>query len=160
MVSCTVVSNTVQAQERNPHLGFGLDLMVGPPNNDAIGSGLGIGFRARASFPLSYDVSLAVDAGFGGALLEGWEEAALTLNPQASVIVTLPRSPWAPYFLAGIGGFIPLREQVNGGPTVHGGIGWARLLTDASLYLEIDPSLVIGPKRSGFILPLRAGIIF
>ncbi len=149
-----------RAQERNPHMGFGLDVTMAPPDNPTIGSAVGLGFRGRVSYPVSYDVSLAVGAGINGGFQQGWSDAAVTLNPQASVIVTIPDEPWAPYFLAGFGGYVPLRSIAQGGPSLHGGVGWARLLTDASIYLELNPQLVIGETSSSVVLPVRAGVIF
>jgi hypothetical protein len=148
------------AQNRSPHVGFGLDLTMGPPDNPATGSAVGLGFRGRVSYPVSYDVSLAAGAGISGGFHKGWEDAPITLTPQASVIVTVPNEPWAPYFLAGFGGYVPLRSIARGGPSVHGGIGWARLLTDASIYVEVNPQLVISETASRIVLPLRAGVIF
>lgn len=160
LVSFSLVPNALHAQARNPHIGLGLDVILGPPDNRATDSGFGLGFRARASFPISYDVSLAGSAGILGSFFRGRDDAAVTLNPQIGVIVTIPRTPWAPYFLAGFGGYIPLSDEVGGGPAIHAGVGWARLLTDASIYLEVNPSLIIGATATSFILPLRAGVIF
>lgn len=154
------VPTSARSQERTPHLGIGIDATLGPPGNRVIGSAFGMGFRARVSYPVSYDVSLAAGMGVNGSFLRGWDETEVTLAPQASVIVTLPNEPWAPYVLAGVGGYIPTRSIAEGGPSIHGGIGWARLLTDASIYLEINPQLVIGETTSRVVLPLRAGVIF
>lgn len=159
----TVLAGPLSAQDRSARLGVGMDLFLGPPDNEATTDGMGIGFRSRVSVPLTYEVSLGVGAGVSGSLYRGRDEAAFTFNPQASLIVTFPQRDdrtWWPYVLAGGGGFIPLRGEAPGGPSIHGGIGWTRLLEDTSVYVEFNPSLVIASASSAGLFAVRGGVIF
>lgn len=159
----SLLAGSARAQERATRYGVGVDLLLGPPENDATTDGFGIGVRTRASIPLTYEVSLGLGAGVSGSLYRGRREASYTFNPQASLIVTFPREEqgdWWPYVLAGGGGFVSLRGEAPGGPSIHGGIGWTRLLQDASIYVEFDPSLVIMKEDSAGLFSLRGGVIF
>ncbi len=146
----------------NPRFGAGFDALLSVASGDVLDSGFGLGVRGRASFPINADFSLAVGAGFAGFLLGGRDDAAYLFNPQVSGVLTLPRSPqWARYLIGGFGGYFPLGDSSkDGGPAIHLGLGWARPLNETSLYVELDPALVIGETRTALILPARVGVIF
>ena len=86
------------------------------------------------------------------------------ITPQALAIVTLNAlNPRSPYALLGVGGYLavsaPENEQTESGPTLSAGMGWAISLQQASVYVEVTPSLVIAPKTSHLIMPLKLGIV-
>jgi hypothetical protein len=145
-----------------PRFGAGFDALVSVASGDVLEDGFGLGIRGRASFPINADFSLAVDAGFAGFLLGGRDDATYLFNPQVSGILTLPRSPnWARYLIGGFGGYFPLGDSdSDGGPALHLGLGWVRPLQETSLYVEIDPGLIIGETRTAVVLPARVGVIF
>ena len=150
-------------QEREVRVGAGVDLLMAPPGNDATDEGFGIGVRSRLAIPLTYEVSLGLGAGVSGSVHQGRSRATYAFNTQASLIVTFPQeedTTWWPYVLAGAGVYVPLRGNATGGPALHGGIGWSRLLEEASVYVEFDPTLVIGRSSSSGIFALRGGVIF
>lgn len=152
------------AQAVRPRFGAGFDLVATPPGQEVVPEGLGIGVRARAAIPVNADLSFGADVGVIGFVLSGQDEARYILNPQISGILTLPRARWAGYLLGGFGGMIPLSNDpinpIDGGFTIHAGIGWALPLNETSLYIEVDPSLIIGENSTTVALPLRAGVIF
>jgi hypothetical protein len=125
--------------------------------------GFGIGLRGRASAPINADLSIGIDVGASGFVLGGRRDADWVFDPQLSVIITPPAtSRTAPYYLAGVGAYLPLSEDdtAKGGPTIHGGIGWVHLLSETTFFYEINPALVIAEERVHLALPIRAGIIF
>lgn len=142
-----------------PRFGVGFDLASAVLDQDVVPDGPSIGLRGRVALPVNADVSVAASLGVGAHLFEGADEARYVLNPQASVIVTLPSRHSARYVLGGFGGFIPLDEG-GGGPTLHAGYGWAIPLTETSLFVEINPSLVIGEREAAPVIAARAGVIF
>jgi hypothetical protein len=145
-----------------PRFGVGFDALVSVASGDVLEDGFGLGVRGRASFPINADFSASVGAGFAGFLLGGRDDATYLFNPQISGILTLPRSPnWARYLIGGIGGYFPLGDSdAEGGPALHLGLGWVRPLQETSLYVEIDPSIIIGETRTAFVVPARVGVIF
>ncbi len=152
------------AQQLRPRFGVGFDAVLTPPSQDVVPEGFGIGLRARAAIPVNADLSFAGGVGVVGFVLSGQDDARYLLNPQVSAILTLPRAKWAGYLLGGFGGMIPLsNDGINpdeGGFTIHAGIGWALPLNETSLYVEVDPSLVIGGSSTTIVFPVRAGVIF
>ncbi len=157
-----VAALPASAQSLAPRFGAGFDALLSVASGDVLESGLGLGVRGRASFPINADFSVALDAGFAGFLLGGRDDATYLFNPQVSGIVTLPRTEhWARYVIGGLGGYFPLgSSQAEGGPALHFGIGWARPLNETSLYVEIDPALVIGESRTALVAAARIGVIF
>jgi hypothetical protein len=145
-----------------PRFGVGFDALVSVASGDVLEDGFGMGVRGRASFPINADFSAAVGAGFAGFLLGGRDDATYLFNPQLSGILTLPRSPnWARYLVGGFGGYFPLGDsEAEGGPALHLGLGWVRPLQETSLYVEIDPALIIGDTRTALVVPARIGVIF
>ena len=145
-----------------PRFGAGFDALLSVASGDVLDSGLGLGVRGRASFPVNADLSVAVGAGFAGFVFGGRDDATYLFNPQVSGIVTLPRSPdWARYLIGGFGGFFPLgNSEAEGGPSLHLGLGWARPLNESSLYVEFDPALIIGESRTALVAAVRVGVIF
>jgi len=146
----------------NPRFGVGFDALLSIASGDVLDDGFGLGVRGRASFPVNADFSVAVGGGFAGFLLGGRDDATYLFNPQVSGILTLPPSRnWARYLVGGFGGYFPLgASDAEGGPALHLGLGWVRPLQQSSLYVEIDPSLIIGETRTAFVLPARVGVIF
>jgi hypothetical protein len=145
-----------------PRFGVGFDALLSVASGDVLDDGFGLGVRGRASFPVNADFSVAVGAGFAGFLLGGRDDATYLFNPQISGILTLPPSRnWARYLVGGFGGYFPLGESdAEGGPALHLGLGWVRPLQQSSLYVEIDPALIIGETRTALVLPARVGVIF
>lgn len=164
LIALVLFPALASAQNLRPRFGAGFDAVVTPPGQDVVPEGFGIGLRARAAIPVNADLSFAAGLGVIGFVLSGQDEARYLLNPQISGILTLPRARWAGYFLGGFGGMIPLSNDVispdEGGFTIHAGIGWALPLNETSLYVEIDPSLVIGENSTTVALPVRVGVIF
>ena len=139
-----------------PRVGLGFNMLLSTQD------GLGIGFRGRASAPINTDLSFAIDLGFTGFVFEGRDDASYIFDPQVSAIVTLPGIRTAPYFLGGLGAFIPLTDADDKiyGPSIHLGVGWVRSLNETTLYYEVNPALIVGESRSTVALPLRVGVIF
>lgn len=145
------------AQTRNPRFGLGFNTLLSTPD------GLGFGLRGRASAPINADLSVALDAGFTGFILQGRRDATWLFDPQVSAIITMPtRTDKAPYFLAGLGAYVPLsnEEESASGPTIHAGMGWVRLLHETTFYYEVNPALIIDLDTIHLALPLRVGVIF
>lgn len=151
-------SHRVAAQALSPRFGVGFNTLL------STADGIGLGFRGRASAPVNADLSLAVDLGFTGFILQGRDDATYIFDPQASVIVNLPYQPrQLGYLLFGVGAYVPTGDNAadaEGGPTLHLGIGWVHALKESSLFYEIDPALIIGEESVDLALPLRIGLIF
>ena len=146
----------VTAQPLEPRFGLGFNGMI------STADGLGLGLRSRVSAPVNADLSFAVDLGLTGFILKGRDEATYVFDPQVSAIVTLPPGPKrAPYILGGLGAYIAFSEDGNdGGPTIHGGIGWVQSLRETTLFYEVDPALIVGESAVDLVLPFRVGVIF
>lgn len=155
--SLTVPSSTASAQGTQPRFGVGFNAMVTTANRL-----LGLGFRGRVSAPVNSDLSFAADLGLTGFFLEGRDEASYVFDPQVSAIVTLPsRGSRAPYLIGGLGAFINFEDgNDDGGPTLHGGIGWVQALNETTIFYEINPALIIGENAVDLALPFRVGVIF
>ena len=177
LLCLSAASASAQSGGLNPRFGVGFDALLSVLGGDVLDDGFGLGVRGRASFPINADFSVAVGAGFAGFLLGGRDDAAYLFNPQVSGILTLPRSPnWARYLIGGFGGYFPLGDSSaeggpalhlglgysdsEGGPALHLGLGWVRPLQETSLYVEIDPALIIGETRAALVIPARIGVIF
>lgn len=124
---------------------------------------MALGFNLRSAFPYNADLSFAIDLGASGFVLSGREGAAYYVNPLGSAIITLyPSNPRSPYVMAGFGGHIPVgnaREAGDGGPTVHAGVGWVVGLQATSLYIEINPALLIAKDYVDLLIPIRLGVV-
>lgn len=142
-----------------PRYGVGFDAAVPLPGQDLVPSGPSIGIRGRVALPVNADVSVAASLGMAAHLFGGQDETRYVLNPQASVIVTLPGEGTARYVLGGFGAFLPFSDG-GGGPALHVGAGWAIPLNETSLYVEANPSLVVGDSETTAVLAVRAGVIF
>ena len=155
-LSILLVVPSSESQDLEPRFGFGFTGMV------STADGLGLGFRARASAPVSPDLSFAVDLGTTGFFLSGIDSSTWIFDPQVSAIVTLSGITKAPYLLAGIGGYIPVNDGSNspGGPTVHAGFGYVRQLNQSSLFYEVNPALLLEQSKVELIIPFRVGVIF
>lgn len=144
------------AQLQNSRFGLGFNAML---SGD---SGLGMGFRGRLSTPINADLSFALDAGITGFILGGRDDATWIIDPQASLIVTLPGVEKAPYLLTGIGGYLDPSDSGDTltGPTLHVGVGWVKPLRESVLFYELAPTLIIGAEKVGASIPFRIGVIF
>lgn len=160
---CSSSALTAHAQDRTPRFGLGFNTML------STSDGLGLGFRGRVSAPINLDLSVALDLGLTGFVLQGRDQAVYVFDPQVSAILTLPYGQnRAPYVLGGIGAYAAFDQDdeesegntTRGGPTIHGGIGWVQRLNETTVYYEINPALVIGEEDVDLVFPLRLGIIF
>jgi hypothetical protein len=153
------------AQRYQPRFGTGFEALLAPPGQEIVPEGLGVGIRGRVSVPVNLDLSVAGDVGFAGFVLGGQDDATYVFNPQLSVILSFSRRESVRYLLGGVGGFIPLGDgdgfdEPSGGPALHLGLGWAFPLNETSLFVEVDPSLVVGSEEATVVLPARVGVIF
>ncbi len=142
-----------------PRVGVGFDLASAVWSQDLIPNGPSLGVRGRVALPVNADISVAASLGVGAHLFDGRDDARYVLNPQTSLIVTIPSRGTVRYVLGGFGAFVPL-DGGGGGPTLHGGLGWAIPLNQTSLYVEIDPSLLVGQDQTTGVLSVRGGVIF
>ena len=143
-----------------PRVGAGFDLVTALYPQDVVPDGPALGVRGRVALPVNADVSVAASLGLGAHVFGGGDDTRFVLNPQTSVIVTLPGGQSSVrYVLGGFGGFLPLSGG-GGGPAIHGGIGWAIPLSETSFFAEVDPSLIIGDEAAVPVLAARAGVIF
>lgn len=149
-------SSRYDATQLPPRFGMGFNALLSSED------GLGLGIQGRASAPFNRDLSFALDLGFTGFILQGRDDASYVFTPQGSVVVTFPGTTKAPYFLGGVGGYIPLsnEDRSSGGPTLHFGLGYVQTLSETSVYYEVNPALIIGEEEVNLVLPLRVGIIF
>ena len=165
LLPLALASPEAAAQAYQPRFGVGFDALVSVPGQDIVPEGLGIGVRGRISVPVNRDLSVAGDVGFAGFVLGGRDDAGYVFNPQLSVILSFPTRDTVRYLLGGFGGFIVTGDgegvdEPEGGPSIHLGLGWAFPLRETSLYVEVDPSLIVGSQEATVVLPLRAGVIF
>ncbi len=161
----TVLSDATQAQATRPRFGFGFNALV------STADGPGIGLRGRIAAPINRDLSLGLDIGATGFVLEGRRDATWVFDPQASAIITMPgRGGRALYYLTGVGAYLPINpdsdndpyndDPSSAGPTVHGGVGWVQRLTETTIFYEFNPAVVIAEEHLHVIFPFRAGLIF
>ena len=153
-----LVAGPALAQAAPPRYGVGFDAGVTLLGDD-LPDGPSVGVRGRVALPINADLSAAASVGLSSYLFEGAREARYVLNPQTSIIITVPGDRSVRYFLGGFGGFIPI-DGGGGGPTIHGGVGWAFPLNATSLYVEVNPSLIIGEDDAAGLLSVRGGVIF
>jgi len=144
------------AQLSESRFGIGFNTLLSADN------GFGMGFRGRIATPINADLSFAIDAGLTGFILGGRDDATYVVDPQISLIVTLPGVEKAPYLLAGMGAYLDPSDSgdVLTGPTIHAGIGWVRPLRESVLFYELNPALVIGKDEVSAAIPFRIGVIF
>ena len=154
-----LVAGPALGQAAPPRYGVGFDVSAALFGGDLTPDGPAVGLRGRVALPVNADLSVAASLGASAHLFEGTRDARYVLNPQTSLIVTVPGARSVRYFLGGFGGLIPL-DGGGGGPTVHGGVGWAIPLNATSLYVEADPSLVVGQSATSLLLTVRGGVIF
>lgn len=158
-----LVAGSVSAQSEAPappRYGVGFELAYPLLGDGLLPDGLSIGLRGRGALPVNADLSVAASLGIGAHLFDDRSPTRYVLNPQASLIVTLPgESASIRYILGGVGGFVPFSGG-EGGLAIHGGAGLAFPLRQTSLFLEADPSLIVGQESTGVVLAARAGVIF
>ena len=154
---CLLLSAAASAQV-SPRYGVGFDVIAALPGQDLLPDGVAIGLRGRVAVPVNADLSVAGSLGLAANVFEGREDTDYILNPQASLIVTLPGRSSARYVLGGFGGFLPFEGA--GGPSLHAGAGWAIPLNETSIYFELNPSLVVGSEETGVVVSARTGVIF
>lgn len=155
LMALALLAEGVLAQTNHPKIGIGFDAVLQSED------GLGLGFRTRLSKPLTWDLSLAVDLGIAGFILEGRDDASYVVDPQISLIVTFPGLDRTSYLLAGFGVYAPFGPSKHsaGGPTIHLGVGRATPLRESTLYYEIDPAIIIQKEEVAISIPFRVGII-
>jgi hypothetical protein len=145
------------AQQLMPRFGLSFQSLL------SFQDGLGIGFHGRAAAPVNADLSVAVDLGAAGFVLEGRRNATYVVTPQLTAILNLPAyRNNATYVGAGFGYYAPVNRDDNtsGGPTFHVAYGWIMGLRETSLFIEIDPALVVAEDGVGLSIPIRVGAIF
>ena len=124
---------------------------------------VGPGLHARLAIPVNQDLSFAAGGSIAGFVLGGREEAVYYAAPQVLAIVTLNATlPRSPYVLFGLGGHLPFYGPENNsqsGPVLTGGIGWALVLQQSSVYFEVLPGLVVARKAAKLTLPINIGVI-
>jgi len=148
---------TADAQLSNARFGVGFNTLLSSED------GLGLGFRGRIASPINSDLSVAFDTGLTGFIFDGRNNATWVIDPQLSLIVTLVGDSKAPYLIAGLGGYIPVGDSsanTEGGPSIHVGVGWVKLLRESTLFYELVPSLIVGEESASVGIPFRVGIIF
>lgn len=157
LVLMAAFASSDAAGQPAPRFGVGLNSML------STADGFGLGFRGRASAPVNRDLSIGIDVGFTGFVLNGRRNADYVFDPQLSAIISLPqRDDQAAYILFGLGGYVPVgrnTEDQQNGPTIHLGLGWVHALQETSLFYEINPALIIGERSIDLAIPLRIGII-
>lgn len=157
VLAALLVAMPAVAQSSPPRIGAGLDVITIPLRGGDVDLGVGLGLRGRIALPINADLSAAASLGVSGKLAGS---AALSLTPQVSMILTLPGSGRSVrYLLGGAGAFVPLSGG-GGGPTLHAGFGWAFPMSETSIYVEVDPAIVVGSESTSFIVPARIGVIF
>ncbi len=147
----------VQAQTLTPRFGLAFQSIL------SLQDGLAIGFHGRAAAPINADLSIAFDLGAAGFVLEGRRNATYVVTPQLTAILNLPAyRDNATYIGAGFGYYAPVNrdDNTNGGPTFHVAYGWILGLRETSLYVEIDPALIVAQEGVSLALPVRVGAIF
>ncbi len=162
LLALLCLAPAVSAQSRGtspPRIGVGFDTVTALWSQDVVPNWPSLGVRGRVALPINADVSVAASLGVGAHVFGGSDDTSYVLNPQTSLIVTLPSQGTARYLLGGFGGFLPLSGG-GGGPSIHGGVGLAFPLSEASVFVEADPSLIIGQDTVVPVLAARAGVIF
>jgi len=156
IVFALLFSISATAQLSRPRFGIGFNTLLSSED------GLGLGFRGRMSSAVNADLSLAFDIGVSGFILNGRDDASYVVDPQASIVVTLPGIERASYFISGIGAYINTSsgDQNLEGPAIHFGVGWVSALRESVLFYEVVPALVIGKSDVAVAIPFRIGIIF
>lgn len=154
--ACAQDAAPTPAPVKSPRYGMSINALYSTPQ------GVGMGIRGRASMPINADISTALDLGFTGFVLEGWRGADYLFEPQISLIITPPPERLrAGYIFLGMGGYLPLAgNKDTSGPTIHIGLGRAHGFGESAVFYEINPALIIGSEKLGFLLPVRLGIIF
>ena len=146
-----------QAQQLTPRFGVAFQSIL------SLQDGLAIGFHGRAAAPINADLSIAFDLGAAGFVLEGRRNATYVVTPQITAILNLPAyRDNATYIGAGFGYYAPINrdDNTNGGPTFHVAYGWILGLRETSLFIEVDPALVVAQEGVSLALPVRIGAIF
>ncbi|MEM0964458.1 MAG: hypothetical protein AAGK21_18160 [Bacteroidota bacterium] len=144
-----------------PRIGVGFDVASAVLDQDLIPDFPSIGIRGRVALPVNADVSVAASIGIGAHVFDDRSDARYVVNPQAEVIVTLPRSEGRSvrYAMGGFGGYVPIGDG-GGGPSVHLGYGWAIPLQETSVFAEVNPALLIGEDTVVPVIAGRLGVIF
>jgi len=155
MIVSSLVCSASQAQTR---LRWGAGFQISGHTSE----GVGLGLRGRVAIPVKSDLSVAFGTAVVGHVFKGRDDAVYVMDPQFSVIVTLPGERRVPYFMAGMGAYLPLSESASSdaAPFFHAGFGWVWSLQESTLFLEFNPALSIEKSSIAGIFPLRAGLIF
>ena len=162
LLALLCLTSAASAQSRGsspPRIGVGFDTVTALWSQDVVPSWPSLGVRGRVALPVNADISVAASLGIGAHVFGGSDDTSYVLNPQTSLIVTLPSEGRARYVLGGFGGFLPFSDG-GGGASIHAGAGLAFPLSEASLFVEANPSLIIGQDAVVPVLAARAGVIF
>lgn len=145
------------AQGQSLRYGTGLQVM----GSTAVAS-VSPGFHFRTTLPITQDLSVGGGLGLAGFVFEGQTNAVYTLDPEVSLIVTIPSpSRSATYLLGGGGYHVPFgNDPPSSGPSFHLGLGRIWALQDTTIFLEFAPALYVRESSAAGLFPLRGGVIF
>ncbi|MBB4062771.1 hypothetical protein GGP80_002921 [Salinibacter ruber] len=148
---------SASAQGQSLRYGTGLQVMGGT----AVAS-VSPGFHFRTTLPITQDLSLGGGIGLAGFVFEGQADAVYAVDPEVSLIVTIPTpSRSATYLLGGGGYHVPFgNDPPASGPSFHLGLGRIWALQETTLFLEFTPALYVRDSSAGGLFPIRAGVIF
>lgn len=120
------------------------------------------GFHFRTTLPITQDLSVGGGVGLAAFVFEGQTNAVYALDPEVSLIVTIPNpSRSATYLLGGGGYHVPFgNDPPANGPSFHLGIGRIWALQDTTLFLEFTPAIYVRENSAAGLFPLRGGVIF
>ena len=141
-----------------PRFGVGFDVVSAFYPQSTVPDGPSVGFRGRVALPVNADLSVAASLGAGAYPFASDSDARYLLNPQTEVIVMLPGAR-VRYLMGGFGGYVPVGGG-GGGTSIHAGVGWARPLSETSLFWEVNPALILADDAVLPVLAARAGVIF
>ena len=145
------------AQGQSLRYGTGLQVM----GSTAVAS-VSPGFHFRTTLPITQDLSLGGGVGLAGFVFEGQVNASYALDPEISLVVTIPNpSRSATYLLGGGGYHVPFgNDPPASGPSFHLGLGRIWALQGTTLFLEFTPALYVRESSAAGLFPLRGGVIF
>ena len=148
---------SASAQGQSLRYGTGLQVM----GSTAVAS-VSPGFHFRTTLLITQDLSLGGGLGLAGFVFEGQSNAVYAVDPEVSLIVTIPTpSRSATYLLGGGGYHVPFgNDPPASGPSFHLGLGRIWALQETTLFLEFTPALYVRDSSAGGLFPIRAGVIF
>jgi len=162
LLAALFVPSEVKAQALSTRVGLSTELIMNPFIDELTDRTAGIGIRGRVGFGFNDDLSLGVGLGVVSFIFDGTSNAEHIINPQLSLIVSLPGTRRFPYIFGGVGsifrtgGDLSSRTFLN----LHVGYGLAFPLSESTFFFEIDPQLIVMSESSNLLIPLRVGVIF